>query len=339
MTEITDLSTTDSSNTTVTGESIDGAIANMGRMDNTLQAILGLLARSIRTNVLRFLDNADPTKKVALDLSGLPTATERTWTAPYYSGTLGLVSDIRGFRYALTMTTNVADATNDVDVGAGSTVDSTGVISILLASSITKRIDATWAVGTNQGGLDTGVVGNNRYFIFLIRRPDTGVVDVLFSLSSTAPTLPANYTQFALIGNLTRSAGVNSRPYLPNEGKWSPTTLQPGAVSTSLLDGVYQKNGNLVTLTGIATYSATGTPATTLQVGNLPFVPSGLSTQCVGSAYYFDTGSQFYVLSAFVSGGLISFYADGGSGSFGAGPSIAVAIGDRLSFSVTYESV
>ena len=82
MTEITDLSTTDSSNTTVTGESIDGAIANMGRMDNTLQAVMGLLARSIRTNVLRFLDNTDPTKKLAFDVSGITTGTTRTVTFP-----------------------------------------------------------------------------------------------------------------------------------------------------------------------------------------------------------------------------------------------------------------
>lgn len=45
MTEITDLSPTDSSNTEVTGESLNGAIANMGRMDNTLQAILGMFGR------------------------------------------------------------------------------------------------------------------------------------------------------------------------------------------------------------------------------------------------------------------------------------------------------
>ena len=94
MTEITDLSVTDSSNTSVTGESLDGSIANMGRMDNTLQAVMGLLARSIRTNVLRWIDNTDSTKRVALDLSGLPAATTRTWTAPDKSGTLAMTSDL-----------------------------------------------------------------------------------------------------------------------------------------------------------------------------------------------------------------------------------------------------
>lgn len=88
MTEITDLSITDATNTSITGESLEGNVANMGRMDNTLQAVMGLLARSIRTNVLRFLDSTDPTKKLALDLSGLPTATTTTVTIPAKGGTL-----------------------------------------------------------------------------------------------------------------------------------------------------------------------------------------------------------------------------------------------------------
>ncbi len=45
MTEITDLSPTDASNLSVTGESLQGNVANMGRMDNTLQAILGMFGR------------------------------------------------------------------------------------------------------------------------------------------------------------------------------------------------------------------------------------------------------------------------------------------------------
>ena len=33
------------------------------------------------------------------------------------------------------------------------------------------------------------------YHVWLIKRADTGVVDALFSLSATAPTMPANYTR------------------------------------------------------------------------------------------------------------------------------------------------
>ena len=216
MTEITDLSVTDSSNTEVTGESLDGSIANMGRMDNTLQAVMGLLARSIRTNVLRWIDNTDSTKRVALDLSGLPTATTRTWTAPYYSGTLGLVSDIRGQIYGLTLSNNVTDATNDIDIAAGSAVDSTGAVSMLLATALGKRLDAAWAVGgtpgATVGGLDTGAVANATYYVYLIRRPDTGVVDVCFSASIVAPItggiIPTAYTQYRRIGAILRAGGT-----------------------------------------------------------------------------------------------------------------------------------
>jgi hypothetical protein len=278
MTEITDLSPTDSSNTEVTGESLDGSIANMGRMDNTLQAVMGLLARSIRTNVLRFLDNTDDTKKVKLDLSGLPTATERTWTAPYYSGTLGLVSDIIGYIRGLDLTRNGTDATNDVDIAAGSAVDSTGAVSILLVSPITKRIDAAWAVGTGNGGLDTGAVGDFLYYIWLIRRPDTGVVDALFSLSNTAPTMPTNYTQKALIGAVRRNGGVNGLPYWLDEraqtGTFTPT-YTAGGVSTGVTyttrTGSYTKIGRVVTFTLRVTLSSAGSATGVVAYGGLPF--------------------------------------------------------------------
>lgn len=100
----------------------------------------------------------------------------------------------------LTYSNNVADATNDIDIAAGGAMDSTGAYWITLAAAITKRLDAAWAVGTNQGGLDTGSIGNSDYYIWAICRSDTGVVDVLFSLSSTAPTMPTNYDYKRLIG-------------------------------------------------------------------------------------------------------------------------------------------
>ena len=69
------------------------------------------------------------------------------------------------------------------------------------------------SLGTGTGGLGTynlstspGTVaaeltmGLSWYYWYLIRRPDTGVVDVVFSASSSAPTLPANYTQYRYIG-------------------------------------------------------------------------------------------------------------------------------------------
>jgi hypothetical protein len=57
--------------------------------------------------------------------------------------------------------------------------------------------------------LDTGVIANSTwYYFYVIRRTDTGVVDVVFSISSPGPNLPANYTQYRYIGaGLTNGSG------------------------------------------------------------------------------------------------------------------------------------
>jgi len=107
----------------------------------------------------------------------------------------------------LTYQNNVTDATNDLDIVAGQCRDATNV-DMLVLSALTKRSDAVWAVGTNAGMLDTGAVGNNNYYLWAIKRVDTGVTDVLSSLSSTAPTMPTNYTLKRLFGWFKRVGGT-----------------------------------------------------------------------------------------------------------------------------------
>jgi hypothetical protein len=114
----------------------------------------------------------------------------------------------RGGISGLTLSNNVADATNDIDVAVGRARDSTDSDTMILASALTKRLDATWAVGTGAGMCDTGVISNAWWNIFLIKRIDTGVVDILASLSATAPTMPTGYTLFRRIGAILRSAAA-----------------------------------------------------------------------------------------------------------------------------------
>lgn len=104
------------------------------------------------------------------------------------------------FISGLVQSNNGSDATNDLDISAGMCRDATDTVNLVLTSALTKQLDAAWAVGTNAGGLDTGSIGNSDYYVWLIKRSDTGVVDVLFSLSSTAPTMPASYDYKRLIG-------------------------------------------------------------------------------------------------------------------------------------------
>lgn len=126
----------------------------------------------------------------------------------------------------LILSNNATDANNDIDIASGLATVSDGSNWWLatLSSGITKRLDASWAVGTNQGGLDTGTEATSTwYHVWLIQRSDTGVVDVLFSTSATAPTMPTNYDRKRRIGAIYNNASGNIEAFtqIGDEFLWS----------------------------------------------------------------------------------------------------------------------
>lgn len=130
-------------------------------------------------------------------------AVSRSFGDARYAAFAAIGSQISGWTYS----NNGSDATNDIDIAAGVGMDSTRAY-LIVGSALTKQSDAAWAVGTNAGMLDTGTVGNNDYYLWAIARSDTGVVDYLSSLSSTAPTMPASYDYKRLIGWFKRAGGT-----------------------------------------------------------------------------------------------------------------------------------
>jgi len=105
----------------------------------------------------------------------------------------------RGYIDGLVMSTAGSSTTMTIGAGHAADVDLGALISLDTAISKTT---GSWTVGTGLGGLDTGTIANSTWYHFwLIRRPDTGVEDVLISLSATSPTMPANYTQKRRIGS------------------------------------------------------------------------------------------------------------------------------------------
>lgn len=143
----------------------------------------------------------------------------------------------------LTISNNVSDATNDIDISAGTCVSDDGT-TVMKLSAITKRLDAAWAVGTNQGGLDTGSIANTTYHVWAINRPDTGVTDVLFSASASSPTMPTDYTKKKCIGSIIRSGGTilsffqqGARFYL-NTPLITGTATNPGTSAVTTTTGV-----------------------------------------------------------------------------------------------------
>lgn len=108
-------------------------------------------------------------------------------------------------------TANAADADHDISVSPG-LCDDDSATPVLMQSGgvITKQIDAIWVAGSGAGGLDAGVVAADTwYHIFVIQNTVTNAVDVLFSTSVSAPTLPTDYTRKRRIGSVLTDGSAN----------------------------------------------------------------------------------------------------------------------------------
>lgn len=109
--------------------------------------------------------------------------------------------------YLTGLTLSTAGSSATFSVAAGQAADSTNAAIMTLTSALAKTT-GSWTVGNNQGGLDTGSIATTLtwYHVWQIKRVDTGVVDVLISLSASSPTMPTNYTLKRRIGSVLCNA-------------------------------------------------------------------------------------------------------------------------------------
>lgn len=153
------------------------------------------------------------------------------------SGAITLAAIERSYLSGFTMST--AGSSTTMSVAPGQATDSTNAAIITLGSSINKTT-AAWSVGTGNGCLDTGAIAiNTWYHFFAIKRPDTGVVDVLCG-TSTTPGVPANYTLARRIGSGLTDASANWTAFsqVGDEFLWSAAVLNvnstnPGTAAIS----------------------------------------------------------------------------------------------------------
>ena len=137
--------------------------------------------------------------------------------------------------YITGLTLSTAGSSSVFSIASGACIDSTSVDNMKLLSSYTKTTSA-WAVGSANGALDTGAISTNTwYHVHLIKRTDTGVVDVLISLSATSPTLPTNYTLFRRIGSMLTNGSSQWVLFhqLGNEFLWDVPVANSGGTTTS----------------------------------------------------------------------------------------------------------
>ena len=171
---------------------------------------------------------------------------------------------------------NTTDSDHDIDISPGECRDTSDTVDMTLSSTLTKQIDAAWAVGTNAGGLDTGTVAANTiYHVWLIKRSDTGVVDALFSTSGSSPTMPANYDYKRWLG-------------------WVRTDSTPAIITADWIG-----NGNQLEMWFKARQElATGLTATSYTIQSvIGYIPSGITCDALFGGYSTVGGDHILISS------------------------------------------
>ncbi len=182
---------------------------------------------------------------------------------------LGLTLAQGNYLSGVGMANNAGDATNDIDIASGQCTDSTNAVNITCAA-MTKRLDANWAAGTNQGFRNSGAaITNTTYHIYAVATA-AGVQDYYAHTSTTVATVitalqaetgGASYLYARRIGSIIRSAG---------------------AILAFIQDGDYFRLSSVVLDVDVTN---PGTAAVTRTLT----VPLGINVQAMVNVYAFDT--------------------------------------------------
>lgn len=157
--------------------------------------------------------------------TGLALVSNGTGADPSYQ-----LPALRGFLGGCGMANDVSNPNTVIDTAACQVTSDDATMAMVLAA-FTKSTGA-WALGTGNGCLDTGSIAASAWYsLFVIERPDTGVVDELCSLSATSPTLPSNYTKQRRVGSFkTAGSAIVAFVQNSNEFLWKASTFDVGTI-------------------------------------------------------------------------------------------------------------
>lgn len=216
--------TTATPNTTIESSKYNALVADLVADANAARPVTaggtGETAARLKDGTWRFQNTSDTTKLLALDLSGLTTATTRTQKAPNYDGTLS--SQAKGTAIA-------SAATTDIGAATGSMVHITGTTTIT-------------ALGTADAGIEKTVVFD-------------GALTLTHNATSLILFSGVNITTYAgLVMVFVSEGSGNWRELSQTEarGTWTPSVTfgVPGnlVVTYSARQGVWRKLGKVVQL-------------------------------------------------------------------------------------------
>lgn len=241
--------------------------------------ISGVTLTSLDSNTT-LQDNADATKQVKFEVSGISTATTRTFTFPNASGTLALVSDLTAGYQPL-----------DSDLTALAALAANGLIARTATGAVSVRTMAAPAAGFTITNPD-GVSGNPTFAL----ANDLAAVEGISTTGFVKRTAADTWTAAAIADGDLPSA-LTGKSY-------NALTLAALAVGFSLAGGTSSK-----TLTVSNTLTLAGTDGTTITL------PSSSGTVALNNQAFYIGTTAVAINRASASLSLTGVSIDGSAGS------------------------
>lgn len=148
----------------------------------------------------------------------------------------------RGYLAGLGLS-NGTDSDHDIDIAVGECRDAADSFDFTISSTHTKRIDASWASGTGNGGLASAVSlsADTTYHMFLVDDGSNGI-EAGFDTSLTATNLLSDSggTKYRRIGSVVTDGSANILGFVQDGDHFQFTALEqdhsytPGSTSAEL---------------------------------------------------------------------------------------------------------
>lgn len=187
---------------------------------------------------------------------------------------------------------STAGASITMNISAGTAVDKTNSVAMNLAA-IAKTTGA-WAVGTAQGGLDFGTIANSLwYFWYVMRRPDTGVVDAICSLSDdTTATITMTVATPAVVTWTAHGKQVGAPVVFTTTGAL-PTGVTAGTTYYVIAAGLAANAFEFSATQGGSAINTTGTQSGVHTGTSTPLLPTNYTQYRRNAVWKTNSSAQW----------------------------------------------
>jgi hypothetical protein len=170
-------------------DTLNELAAALGDDPNFAATTANALANRIRADAVQAFDSAQKLQ-AASNIDTVSYGSAQSLTASQRAqGRANIHAPLKGHINGLTISNHAGDLTNDIGVSDGEAASTSATPFLInLSSSLIKRLDASWAIGANQGMRWSGeAIGNKTYHVFLGVKSDGSDADI-FAYPGTSGT-------------------------------------------------------------------------------------------------------------------------------------------------------